>query len=80
MARLCIMSGGMPESGSHSELDKWYHTYVYAWGDLVVRLTAPDLLYQFTGREMKSGENFSLLYTLADKLNAAGKDTQVQLV
>ena len=27
---------------------------------------------QFTGRGMKNGENFSLLYDLADKLNAAG--------
>ena len=27
---------------------------------------------QFIGRGMKNGENFSLLYDLADKLNAAG--------
>ena len=29
-------------------------------------------LIQTSGRGMKNGENFELLYTLADKLNAAG--------
>ena len=28
--------------------------------------------FVFEGRGMKNGENFQLLYTLADKLNAAG--------
>lgn len=31
------------------------------------------MVYNFSGRGMKNGENFQLLYDLADKIGAAGK-------
>ena len=38
----------------------------------VVTICTVELIYPISGRGMKNGENFQLLYDLADKMGAAG--------